>query len=35
VTPTILQRDVEEISLAVDESRDPEDVDVDKMVEEI
>jgi hypothetical protein len=35
VTPTILQRDVEEISLAVDESMDPEDVDVDKMVEEI
>ena len=35
VTPTILQWDVEEISLAVDESMDPKDVDVDEMLEEI
>jgi hypothetical protein len=31
----LVQQDVEEISLAVDESMDPEDVDVDEMAEEI
>jgi hypothetical protein len=31
----IVQQDVKEISLAVDESMDPEDVDVDEMAEEI